>query len=405
MLHFAAGVYKGLFSTPEYNVLIVGRECAGKSTLLEQLKFLYTPSTQKQEVDAVREERQQQQAPSAAQPSRSGGDDGASTQGGEAGESSRGAPSTPPTPGRRRAPLPPGTPIPASAAHLAHKRIRPTVGLNYAVVQHRFSPPVAVVARVARAKLPSRTVATLPPPPAEVLMVQRERQQAVMANPPCAATTRVVLRDLGGQSALRELWEKYYPQSQALVYVVDSTLPFRLSSAAAPTSQPRDHFSMRELEDVYQQDRQLLARLLQHPLLRGVPVLLLSNKTDEAAHVPLTALQEALQLADMAADPHFYVAQNGGDGEDVDAESSNDGGGGQASTRQPSAAPTTASVPLSRHCTRSDEAQRKVGESGFGEIAMRVMEVSALDGVGVAGAMDWVVAQLLHDARTVDGDA
>lgn len=419
MLHFVAGVYNSLFSTSEYHVLIVGRECAGKSTLLEQLKFLYTPATQQREEEQLQAERQTADA----------GDTPGTPTNQNSMELST---STSSLPSAQRLALPPGTPLRATAAYMAQKRIRPTVGLNYAVVQHRFSPPVAVVSKVRKSELHTTTpVAGLPPPPAEILAAQRARQQALLANPPSDAVTRVVLRDLGGQTALRDLWEKYYAQTQALVYVVDSTLPFRSPAATVvagvggrnaaaastqPAGPPQDHFTRKELEELYKPDRQLLAQLLQHPLLEGVPVLLLSNKADETPHMPLAKVQEAMRLADLAADRAFYVREqlagddppnSSGEGQDdettappvVNSSSSS------SSSNHNTAKTAEASAALAHHCPRPEAVQRRVGESGFGEIAMRVVEVSAVNGAGVAGAMDWLVAQLLFHARNVHTDA
>lgn len=396
MLHFVAGVYNSIFSTPEYNVLIVGRECAGKSTLLEQLKFLYTPATQQREEEQVQAERR---AAEASPPPQRGGNE-------EAAPSATGSPSErtleSSTTVAPRPPLPPGTPLRATAAYMAQKRIRPTVGLNYAVIQHRFSPPVAVVTKVRKAELHVTNVASLPPPPVEVIAEQRARQQALLANAPSDAVSRVVLRDLGGQTALRDLWEKYYTQTQALVYVVDSTLPFRVPSVksspspqSSPSLSPPDHFTKKELEELYKPDRQLLAKLLQHPLLEGVPVLLLSNKTDATPHLPLSSVQDAMQLADLAANRAFYV-QDQADGEASESDTHADGYLSTSEETRP---------PLSRHCARAAAVQRRVGESGFGEVAMRILEISAVDGAGVAGAMDWLVAQVLHHARNVNADA
>ncbi|KAG5502269.1 hypothetical protein GH5_05242 [Leishmania sp. Ghana 2012 LV757] len=399
MLHFLTGVYNSLFSTPEFNVLIVGRECAGKSTLLEQLKFLYTPAVQ-------------QRASSVECSSSNGGAEEVTA----IADAPADACTRSPQQQQFKQSLPPGTPLPATAAQLSQKRIRPTVGLNYAVVQHRFSPPASAVTLVKKSQLPSRTVTALPSPPQDLLTEQRARHHAVMTNAPSDALTRVVLRDLGGQAALRDLWERYYPRTQGLVYVIDSTLPFRiprasssLPSIAAPP--PRDHFTRRELEEVYRQDRELLARLLRHPLLHGVPVLLLSNKTDEASHIPLATLQEVLQLAELAANPAFYILQNSGDSGGasgtlkIPQRQHSSSHGSSPSSFTSSTVASANGPPLSRHGTCSEEVRLRVGGSGFGEIAMRVVEVSALDGAGVAGAMDWLVAQLLHRARGVDDDA
>lgn len=392
MLHFVAGVYNSLFRTPEYHVLIVGRECAGKSTLLEQLKFLYTPAAQEREEGQLQAERRATNCGASSAPVPED----------QSGEVTSSTAEAAPAHALQRQTLPPGTPLPATAAYMTQKRIRPTVGLNYAVVQHRFSPTVAVVHKVKKSMLHTAPVASLPPPPAEILAEQRARQQAVLANAPSDVVTRVVLRDLGGQTALRDLWEKYYSQTQAVVYVVDSTLPFRCH-AATPAASPRDHFTRKELEDLYRPDQQLLLQLLQHPLLEDVPVLLLSNKVDETPHIPLAAVQEAMGLAELAASRAFYMHGETLSDEEERSAVSSSAHTDDTLTTSPTAA--EGNVTLSRHCTRAEATQRKVGESGFGEVAMRIAEVSAVDGAGVAGAMDWLVAQLLHRARNVSADA
>jgi GTPase SAR1 family protein len=428
MLHFVAGVYNSLFSTPEYHVLIVGRECAGKSTLLEQLKFLYNPSIQQREAERRATHSESTQSP--AEHSTAPTTPWCSPDNATALSTSS---STLAAHQQEQQVLPPGTPLRATSAYMAQKRIRPTVGLNYAVVQHRFSPPVTVVSRVRKSSLyASALVASLPPPPEEAMAEQRARQQALLANAPSDVVTRVVLRDLGGQTALRDLWEKYYAQTQALVYVVDSTLPFRSPAVTAPgkagegtgtaafplpappqpSSSPPDHFTRKELEELYRPDRQLLAQLLQHPLLQGVPVLLLSNKVDETQHMQLATVQEAMQLADLAADRAFYVREHvGNDATPTDVSGVRDRSNTSLSQTGPQASAATSStsadrIPtLSRHCAQPEAVQRRVGESGFGEVALRIVEISAMDGAGVAGAMDWLVAQLLYHARSVSADA
>ncbi|KAG5501998.1 hypothetical protein JKF63_04269 [Porcisia hertigi] len=420
MLHFFSGVYNDLFGTPEFNVLIVGREHAGKSTLMEQLKFLYTPATQQREAEAISQgENRRQHVPWVVTPSCNGGSKPTTATKLDATDALVAPPPQPleqPQQQLRERPLPPGLLLPATPEHLAQKRIRPTVGLNYAVVHHRFSPPVSSISRVKQSQLSQRAIASLPPPPEDVLAEQRARHQALMASAPSEALTRVVLRDLGGQVALRNLWARYYPLSQGLVYVVDSTLPSRVlcaSSSQAPAAAPppRDHFTGQELEEVYKEDRELLMRLLQHPLLRDVPVLLLSNKADNVSHISLTSLQEALRLAELASDPTFYMPQHSGDSDTVNGadqcrrrQHCNTKGGSPLLSSSPNVSVSLTSEPLSRHCAGSEKTQRQVGASGFGEISMRVMEVSALNGMGVTGAMDWLVAQLLHRARNVDAN-
>jgi ADP-ribosylation factor related protein 1 len=42
---------------------------------------------------------------------------------------------------------------------------------------------------------------------------------------------QVIFWDLGGQSKMRAMWEKYYLEADAVVYVVDSANPARLDEA------------------------------------------------------------------------------------------------------------------------------------------------------------------------------
>jgi len=68
---------------------------------------------------------------------------------------------------------------------------------------------------------------------------------------------KLIFWDLGGQSSLRAIWEKYYSEAHGLIYVVDSADPSRVEEARA-----------------------VLQQLLSHPDLAGIPVLLLANKQD-----------------------------------------------------------------------------------------------------------------------------
>ena len=63
--------------------------------------------------------------------------------------------------------------------------------------------------------------------------------------------------DLGGQTGLRPYWRCYYQDTNAVVYVIDSSDKERLEVA-----------------------RQELELMLQEEELRGVPVLILANKQD-----------------------------------------------------------------------------------------------------------------------------
>lgn len=68
---------------------------------------------------------------------------------------------------------------------------------------------------------------------------------------------RLSFWDLGGQQELQSLWDKYYQESHALIYVIDSN----------------DRDRMDESRDVF-------ARTICNDHLSGVPLLVLANKQD-----------------------------------------------------------------------------------------------------------------------------
>lgn len=67
----------------------------------------------------------------------------------------------------------------------------------------------------------------------------------------------MIFWDLGGQTGLRRIWEKYYDDSHAIIYVVDAAT--------------RDRF---------EESRAALEKVLESRLLYGAPLLLMANKQD-----------------------------------------------------------------------------------------------------------------------------
>eukprot|EP00741_Cyanophora_paradoxa_P005181 tig00000852_g5021.t1 len=68
---------------------------------------------------------------------------------------------------------------------------------------------------------------------------------------------KLIFWDLGGQIGLRGIWDKYFAETQALIYVVDSANTNR-----------------------FDESRSALDELLADPKLDGVPLLFLANKQD-----------------------------------------------------------------------------------------------------------------------------
>ncbi|XP_050225501.1 uncharacterized protein LOC126674980 [Mercurialis annua] len=71
------------------------------------------------------------------------------------------------------------------------------------------------------------------------------------------SSTKLVFWDLGGQPGLRSIWEKYYEEAHALVFVIDATCHSR-----------------------FEDSKSALEKVLRHEDLQGAPLLILANKQD-----------------------------------------------------------------------------------------------------------------------------
>lgn len=85
--------------------------------------------------------------------------------------------------------------------------------------------------------------------------------------------TNLVFWDLGGQRSLRSLWEKYYSEAHALLFVVDASDGARLDES-----------------------RETLQQLLNNPELAGIPTLVLANKQDAPGAVSAHEVQSRIGL-------------------------------------------------------------------------------------------------------------
>lgn len=71
------------------------------------------------------------------------------------------------------------------------------------------------------------------------------------------AKAKLVFWDLGGQVSLRTIWEKYYEEAHAIMYVID---------AATASS--------------FEDSKSALEKVIRHEHLRGAPLLIVANKQD-----------------------------------------------------------------------------------------------------------------------------
>eukprot|EP01094_Clydonella_sp_ATCC50884_P013359 TRINITY_DN23635_c0_g1_i1.p1 TRINITY_DN23635_c0_g1~~TRINITY_DN23635_c0_g1_i1.p1 ORF type:complete len:182 (+),score=19.25 TRINITY_DN23635_c0_g1_i1:136-681(+) len=87
--------------------------------------------------------------------------------------------------------------------------------------------------------------------------------------------------DLGGQTSIRPYWRCYYSNTSAVIYVVDSADPERLSIV-----------------------KEELLCMLEEEELRGVPLLILANKQDLPGALPAEKISEELGLTAIKKRPY-----------------------------------------------------------------------------------------------------
>jgi len=91
---------------------------------------------------------------------------------------------------------------------------------------------------------------------------------------------RLVLWDVGGQSALRVIWDRYYTDAHAIIYVIDASETGHQRLAEA---------------------RNELAAVMSHRHLAEAPVLLLANKGDKASALSAAQLSQEMDLASLTS--------------------------------------------------------------------------------------------------------
>ncbi|KAI8893916.1 ADP-ribosylation factor family-domain-containing protein [Globomyces pollinis-pini] len=82
-------------------------------------------------------------------------------------------------------------------------------------------------------------------------------------------SSRLNFWDLGGQKQLHSIWEKYYDDCHAIMFVVDST-------------------DRERIEEV----KTILENVMQNDIINGIPVIMLANKQDVVGALTLQEIQE-----------------------------------------------------------------------------------------------------------------
>ena len=94
----------------------------------------------------------------------------------------------------------------------------------------------------------------------------------------------LVLFDVGGGKQIRGIWQEYYADAHAALFVVDASDPDRFGEAA-----------------------ELLHSAAAHDALHGKPILVFANKQDKAQAAPAAELLEALRAHELQ-DSAYHVA-------------------------------------------------------------------------------------------------
>lgn len=106
--------------------------------------------------------------------------------------------------------------------------------------------------------------------------------------------SKLVFWDLGGQLGLRSIWEKYYEEAHAVVFVVDAACPSR-----------------------FEDSKSALEKVLRHEDLRGAPLLILANKQDLAEAVSADELARYLDLKKLDERAYTFEGVSAYDGTGV----------------------------------------------------------------------------------------
>ncbi|XP_068669301.1 uncharacterized protein [Aristolochia californica] len=106
-----------------------------------------------------------------------------------------------------------------------------------------------------------------------------------------ASNTKLVFWDLGGQMGLRTIWEKYYEEAHAIIYVIDAACPSR-----------------------FEDSKSALEKVLRHGDLEGAPLLILANKQDLSGSVSSDELERYLDLKELDERPYTFEAVSAYDG-------------------------------------------------------------------------------------------
>ncbi|CAN6289228.1 unnamed protein product [Urochloa humidicola] len=108
------------------------------------------------------------------------------------------------------------------------------------------------------------------------------------------ANAKLVFWDLGGQVGLRTIWEKYYDEAHAIIYVID---------AATASS--------------FEDAKSALEKVIRHEHLTGAPLLIVANKQDLPEVINDEEFAKFLNLKELDERPCMFQAVSAYDGRGI----------------------------------------------------------------------------------------
>ncbi len=109
-----------------------------------------------------------------------------------------------------------------------------------------------------------------------------------------SSSTKLIMWDLGGQPGLRNIWDKYYAECHAILFVVDATDSDRFDEAKQALDKPlgsRDTF--------------------------GAPLLVLASKCDQAIAQDTEEVASSLGLTAVTSRPHKVLQASSHSGKGI----------------------------------------------------------------------------------------
>eukprot|EP01034_Spumella_vulgaris_P021581 gene21581-27619_t len=109
---------------------------------------------------------------------------------------------------------------------------------------------------------------------------------------------KVKFYDLGGGKKIRDIWDQYFHDVHAVIYVVDGTAPLLEVSGGDAEA----NAAAKEAVQIFQST-------MQHAYLKGKPVMILVNKQDQPQAQSLNDVKRALQLDEKLSTKQYMLSE------------------------------------------------------------------------------------------------